>query len=225
MARLTFLGAARTVTGSQYLLEAGGRLVLVDSGMFQGDKALRQRNWSQPEFPVAKVDAIVLTHTHLDHLGRVPRLVKLGFRGAIYCTPPTLELAEILLLDAAHLQEEDADYLNRKGLTTHAPALPLFNASDVQEALKLFRAVPLGRAQAVNEALSFSYREAGHLLGAASADVSCRRRDSVRGGLQRRRRRFGRSSKTELAPDADYLVIESAVRQPHASRNHRDRLV
>src|ERR1700752_4245098 len=141
MARLTFLGAARTVTGSQYLLEAGGRRVLVDSGMFQGDKALRERNWSQPEFPVAKVDAIVLTHTHLDHIGRVPRLVKLGFRGTIYCTPPTRELLEVLLLDAAHLQQEDADYLNRKGLTRHEPALPLFDEQDVAETLKLVRPV------------------------------------------------------------------------------------
>ena len=219
MARLTFLGAARTVTGSQYLLEAGGRLVLVDSGMFQGDKALRQRNWSQPEFPVAKVDAIVLTHTHLDHIGRVPRLVKLGFRGAIYCTPPTLELAEILLLDAAHLQQEDADYLNRKGLTTHAPALPLFNASDVQEAMKLFRTVALGRAQAVNDALSFSYREAGHLLGAASADVELqeagqRTRVVFSGDVGR----FGAvlTKDPELAPDADYLVIEST----YGNRTH-----
>jgi metallo-beta-lactamase family protein len=212
MARLTFLGAARTVTGSQYLLEAGGRLVLVDSGMFQGDKALRERNWSQPEFAVAKVDAIVLTHTHLDHIGRVPRLVKLGFRGAIYCTPPTRELAEILLLDAAHLQQEDAEYLNRKGLTKHAPALPLFDVEDVQEAMKLFRAVPLGQPQAVNDAVSFSYREAGHLLGAASAEVELqeagqRTRVVFSGDVGR----FGAvlTKDPELAPDADYLVIES----------------
>ncbi|HEX9187019.1 MAG TPA: MBL fold metallo-hydrolase, partial [Vicinamibacteria bacterium] len=114
--RLAFLGAARTVTGSQYLLEAGGRRLLVDSGMFQGEKELRQRNWAEPEFPPAEVDAIVLTHTHLDHIGRLPRLVKQGFRGAVYCTPPTKDLAEVLLLDAAHLQKEDAGYLNRKGL-------------------------------------------------------------------------------------------------------------
>ena len=135
MARLTFLGAAQTVTGSQYLLEGGGRRILVDSGMFQGEKALRLRNWAEPEFDPARVDAIVLTHTHLDHIGRVPRLVKQGFRGPIYCTPPTQELAEVLLLDAAHLQQEDAEYLNRKGLTKHTPALPLFDETDVREAL------------------------------------------------------------------------------------------
>ena len=142
------------MTGSQYLLEAGGRRVLVDCGMFQGEKALRLRNWADPEFDPAEVDAMVLTHTHLDHIGRVPRLVKQGFRGPIYCTPPTKELAEILLLDAAHLQKEDAEYLNRKGLTKHDPALPLFDEADVQAAIELFRPVPLGRPQEVNHAFS-----------------------------------------------------------------------
>src|SRR5262245_40416710 len=117
MARLSFLGAARTVTGSQYLVEAGGERLLVDSGMFQGDKELRSRNWSDPPFDPRSVGCLVLTHTHLDHIGRVPRLVKQGFNGRILCTPATRELAEVLLKDAAHLQQEDADYLNRKGLT------------------------------------------------------------------------------------------------------------
>jgi len=221
MPRLTFLGAAQTVTGSQYLVEAGARLVLVDSGMFQGDKPLRQRNWSDPAFPVAHVDAAVLTHTHLDHIGRVPRLVKLGFRGTIYCTPATRELAEILLLDAAHLQLEDAEYFNRKGLTRHDPALALFDDADVHEAMKLFRTLPLGQAQAVNDGFTFTYREAGHLLGAASADVQL-----VENGRKTRVLfsgdvgRFGAvlTKDPALAPEADYLVVEST----YGNRTHPD---
>jgi metallo-beta-lactamase family protein len=219
MARLSFLGAAQTVTGSQYLLEVGGRRLLVDSGMFQGQKELRLRNWAEPGFSPAQVDAMVLTHTHLDHIGRVPRLVKQGFRGPVYCTPPTKELAEILLLDAAHLQQEDAGYLNRKGLTKHKPALPLFDETDVREALELFRPVPLGRPQEVNHAFSFAYRDAGHLLGAASADVLLREdgretRVLFSGDVGRFDAPLTRDP--DPAPDADYLVVEST----YGNRRH-----
>ncbi len=202
-----------------YLVEAGGQRLLVDAGMFQGDKSLRQRNWAEPEFDPAQLDALVLTHTHIDHIGRVPRLVKLGFRGTVYCTPPTQELAQILLLDAAHLQEEDAEYLNKNKLTSHQPALPLFDESDVQKAMTLFRAVPLGQDQTVNDAFSFSFRDAGHLLGAASAVVTLHER----GGATRivfsgDVGRFDAvlTSDPELAPDADYLVIEST----YGNRSH-----
>ena len=147
MPRLTFLGAARTVTGSQYLLEAGGARLMVDCGMFQGERALRQRNWAAPVNDPATVRWLALTHAHLDHTGRVPRLVKQGFRGPIYCTPATRELVEVLLKDAAHLQEEDAAYLNRKGLTRHQPALPLFDTADVEACLGLFEPVPLGETR------------------------------------------------------------------------------
>src|SRR5262245_54101222 len=115
MPRLTFLGAAKTVTGSEYLLEAGSERLLLDAGLFQGDRALRQNNWAEPPFEPSSLRTLVLTHTHIDHIGRLPRLVKQGFRGTVLCTAPTRDLAEILLLDAAHLQEEDADYLNSKG--------------------------------------------------------------------------------------------------------------
>jgi metallo-beta-lactamase family protein len=219
LARLSFLGAARTVTGSMYLVEAGGRRLLVDAGMFQGEKSLRLRNWAEPEFDPARLDALVLTHTHIDHIGRVPRLVKLGFRGTIYCTPPTRELAEVLLLDAAHLQQEDAEYLNRKKLTRHSPALPLFDESDVQAALKLFKPVPLAQNETVSDVFGFSFRDAGHLLGAASADVTLRE-----GGRATRvvfSGDVGRfdavlATDPELAPEADYLVIEST----YGNRSH-----
>jgi metallo-beta-lactamase family protein len=171
MPSLRFLGAARTVTGSQYLVETDGARLLVDCGMFQGEKALRLRNWAEPEFDPKTISALVLTHTHLDHIGRVPRLVRQGFAGPIFCTPPTRELAEILLSDAAKLQKEDAGYLNRKALTKHEPALPLFDETDVEAALGLFRPVPLAQGTTLPGGLGLTFRDAGHLLGAASALV------------------------------------------------------
>jgi len=221
MARLSFLGAARTVTGSQYLLEAGGQRLMVDCGMFQGRKPLRLRNWDDPCEDPASVDAVVLTHTHLDHIGRVPRLVKRGFRGPVYCTPSTAELTEVLLLDAAHLQEEDARYYNRKGLTKHKPALPLFDSDDARETLKLLQTVPKGETKRVGDAFRFSYREAGHLLGAGSADVQVREdgrewRVLFSGDLGRFDPVLAKVPDT--APDADYLVMEST----YGNRRHPD---
>ena len=228
MAKLSFLGAVRTVTGSQYLVEAGGRRLMVDCGMFQGEKALRLRNWAEPAFDPATVDALVLTHTHLDHIGRLPRLVKQGFSGRIYCTPATRELAEVLLLDAAHLQEEDAAYLNRKGLTKHAPALPLFDATDVGAALELFEPVPLGQERDVCGVFRFRYQEAGHLLGAASVNLAVREdgretRLVFSGDVGRYDAVLARDPLP--APDADYVVIESTYgNRSHAALSLLDQL-
>jgi metallo-beta-lactamase family protein len=228
MARLTFLGGARTVTGSQYLLEAGSSRVMVDCGLFQGEKALRLRNWAEPPIDPARVDAVLLTHTHLDHIGRLPRLVKLGFRGRVYCTPPTRELAEILLFDAAHLQEEDAGYFNRKGLSKHKPALPLFDRADVEATLPLLEAVPLGQTREAARGFSFSYRDAGHLLGAASVDLTAREDGrSTRIVFSGDVGRFDAvlTKDPELAPEADYLVIESTYgNRAHAPVSIADQL-
>lgn len=218
MAQLTFLGAAKTVTGSQYLVESGGMRILVDSGMFQGAKPLRLRNWAAPDFDPAAISTLILTHTHLDHIGRVPRLVKQGFRGTILCTPPTRELAELLLEDAARLQQEDADYLNRKGLTKHQPALPLFDEADVAAALKLFDTVPLAETRRLGPEFSFSFRNAGHLLGAASVDLRIHEGHDVRVLFSGDVGRFDAvlTSDPELAPEADYLVVEST----YGNRTH-----
>jgi metallo-beta-lactamase family protein len=219
MPRLTFLGAAKTVTGSQYLVETGTARLMIDCGMFQGDKPLRQLNWAEPSYAPGSVPHLVLTHTHMDHIGRVPRLVKQGFRGTIHCTPPTRQLAEILLLDAARLQQEDADYLNRKGLTKHQPALPLFTEADVSECLKLFRTLPLGERRELTPAFAFSYREAGHLLGAASVELVV----SGEGGETRVLfsgdvGRFDAVMTKDPAPcpEADYIVVEST----YGNRTH-----
>ena len=212
MSELSFLGAARTVTGSQYLVASGGEQLLIDSGMFQGEKALRLRNWDEPAFDPGSVKALVLTHTHLDHIGRLPRLVRQGFEGPIYCTPPTRDLAEVLLADAAHLQKEDAGYLNRKGLTKHAPALPLFEQADVEAALEQFETVPLGESVGIGRRFSFSYQDAGHLLGAASVRLRIREDGTETSVLfSGDVGRFGAvlTRDPEPAPAADYVVVES----------------
>ena len=219
MPRLSFLGAARTVTGSQYLLEAGGARLMVDCGMFQGERALRERNWAAPVADPASVRWLALTHAHLDHTGRVPRLVKQGFRGPIYCTPATRELAVVLLKDAAHLQEEDAAYLNRKQLTRHKPALPLFDAADVEACLALFEPVPLGEERKLAPELSFAFRDAGHLLGAASVDVTVRANGSATRVLfSGDVGRFDTivAHDPQPAPAADYIVMEST----YGNRSH-----
>ena len=130
---LQFLGAAGTVTGSKYLLTNNGQRILIDCGLFQGVKTLRLKNWNK--FPVdpAEISSIILTHAHIDHSGYIPRLVKEGFKGKIYCTPATKELCHILLADSGHLMEEEANYLNRKKKTKHEPALPLFTVRDAED--------------------------------------------------------------------------------------------
>src|SRR5438874_699088 len=169
---VAFYGGVGTVTGSRHLLTAGASRLLVDCGMFQGGRELRDLNWKQPAFQPASVNALVLTHAHMDHAGYIPRLVREGFAGRIYCTQATTELAEVILLDSAKLQEEDAEHANRHGYTSHAPALPLYTSSDVVVALKQFSNVEYGQEFSPAAGLDVTLHNAGHILGSAWAQVS-----------------------------------------------------
>jgi len=171
MAKITFLGAAGTVTGSRYLVEAHGRRLLVDAGMFQGRKDLRARNWAP--FPVAasSLDAVVLTHAHIDHSGYLPRLVREGFAGPTYVTTPTRRLLPFMLADAAHLQEEEARYANKVKSTRHNPALPLFTVEDAQQAVRTLRAVPFEAPTEAWPGAQVTFRRQGHILGAAAVEL------------------------------------------------------
>lgn len=169
--KLSFHGGAGTVTGSRYLLSAGRRKVLIDCGLFQGLKQLRLLNWQRPAFDPREVDAIILTHTHIDHCGYIPRLVAEGFGGEVHCTPPSKQLAPVLLMDSAKLQEEDAAYANRKGFSKHHPALPLYDTDHVRRAMRQFRALRLGAWMDLGGGVRFRFHDAGHILGSAFAEV------------------------------------------------------
>src|SRR5215831_9835183 len=165
--RLTFLGATQTVTGSKFLLEAGSRRILIDCGLFQGLKVLRLRNWDTPPIDPKSVDAIVLTHAHIDHTGYLPRFVAQGFRVPIYATPATVDLAGILLPDAGHLQEEEARFRNKHHLSKHKPALPLYTVDDAMACLELLRPVRYGEVVELSSNLRFDLLPAGHILGSS----------------------------------------------------------
>ena len=168
MATLTFWGAAGTVTGSKYLIETNHQRVLVDCGLFQGPRELRERNWASAPFPPASVDAVLLTHAHIDHTGYLPRFVSQGFRGPVYCSRGTADLLHILLPDSARLQEEEADYRNRHQLTRYNPALPLYTEEDAQAALQLIQVVRNdGQLFKVVKGVSAEFRIAGHILGSS----------------------------------------------------------
>src|ERR1700689_4623277 len=142
MPKITFLGAAGTVTGSKYLIEAGGKRLLVDCGLFQGSKELQQRNWNTLQVDAATIDWVLLTHAHIDHTGYLPRLVAGGYRGPVYADAATRELCNLLLPDSAHLQEEDAQFAARKGYSTHTQPLPLYTVAQAQQALARFQEIP-----------------------------------------------------------------------------------
>jgi metallo-beta-lactamase family protein len=166
--KLTFLGGVETVTGSKYLVETARKRILVDCGLFQGLKELRERNWLPLPIEVPSLDAVLLTHAHLDHSGYLPLLAKNGFAGPVYCTEATRDLCDILLPDSGYLQERDADFANRHGYTKHKPAKPLYTAAEAEASLKLLKPVPFGAFRKLDDGLTVRFQRAGHILGAAS---------------------------------------------------------
>jgi len=170
--KLTFLGAAGTVTGSKTLVTHEGRQLLVDCGLFQGYKNLRVMNWDPFPFDPTKLDAVVLTHAHLDHSGALPLLVKRGFRGPVFATPSTIDVCGVLLPDSARIQQEDADYANRHKLSKHQPALPLYTEEDAERALRCLKPLPLEQAGEVAMGVQLRLRQAGHILGASSVELT-----------------------------------------------------
>ncbi|MGC3969408.1 MAG: MBL fold metallo-hydrolase [Pirellulales bacterium] len=219
MLNVAFHGAAETVTGSKYLLETDDARVLIDCGLFQGLKELRERNWHNLPFPPQTVQAVVLTHAHIDHIGYLPRFVKTGFRGPIYCTPATEELAEILLYDSAGNQENDAEYANRKGFSKHQPALPLYDATDVGHTVKRLQGV--ARDKWFNPAGSIwcRFHNAGHLLGSAMIEVEVRKPErTLRVLFSGDVGRYGDTLYHDPVPppECDYLICEST----YGDRDH-----
>jgi metallo-beta-lactamase family protein len=165
--KLTFLGATQTVTGSKFLLDSGDHRVLIDCGLFQGMKELRLRNWADPPVDPKSINSVVLTHAHIDHTGYLPRFVAQGLKGPVRATPATVDLARILLPDAAHLQEEEARFRNKHRRTKHETALPLYTLEDADAALKLLRPVRYGETVQLSKSLAFDLVPAGHILGSS----------------------------------------------------------
>ncbi len=235
MPYIQFLGAAGVVTGSKHLINTSfdssgkqGFQVLIDCGLFQGQKEWRERNWQDTPVPAREIDAVVLTHAHLDHCGWIPRLVKEGFRGPIYATQATIDLCSVVLPDSGHLQEEDAAFHNKRGTSKHDPALPLYTFEEAQDCLHYFKPVAVGQTVQLSPELSFRFVPAAHILGSCMAEVT------LATDGQTRRLLFtgdiGRVRDSEIAPGkvvhsgpqegetADVVVMEST----YGNRVHPD---
>jgi metallo-beta-lactamase family protein len=223
-ATLTFLGAAGTVTGSKHFLQSGQTRLLLDCGLFQGLKELRLRNWAPCPVPAASIGGVLLSHAHIDHSGALPRLGREGFRGPIYCTPGTADLLKIMLPDAAHLQEEEAQFANRHQTSKHQPALPLFTTADAERVLTQVRPVGFNESFSPAQGVTARFINAGHILGAGLVEVSINGRTLVfSGDLGRYGVPIMRDP--DPVPAADVLLVESTYgNRLHPADDHRDRL-
>ncbi|HYG70285.1 MAG TPA: MBL fold metallo-hydrolase, partial [Anaeromyxobacteraceae bacterium] len=218
---IRFLGAAATVTGSRFLVRSGGSQVLVDAGLFQGRKELRLRNWAP--FPVepSSIDAVVLTHAHVDHSGALPLLVRAGYRNAVWCTPATRDLAGLLLPDSGRLQEEEARWANQRGYSRHAPAAkPLYSEADALAALRLLSPLPYRAAREIAPGVFLRFRKAGHILGSAIVELALAGPPEVKLVFSGDLGRYGAPilPDPDRGPPADVLVVEST----YGGRRHPD---
>lgn len=210
MARtLTCYGAAETVTGSRHLLEVNGKKILVDCGMFQGRQEIRARNWMSFPVPPSEIDAVILTHAHLDHLGYLPRLMRDGFTGPIYATGATVALAKISLPDSGRLQEEEARHANKHGYTRHAPALPLYTEKDAYAVLKQMEKVPYRSFFPLPGGMQWRYLPAGHIMGSAFAEIYFEEGDRILMSGDLGRYNTPIIKDPEPCDFAEYLMIES----------------
>ncbi len=216
MAKISFYGGVGSVTGSKYLLEHNGKKILVDCGLFQGERELRERNWHDLPFDLDTLDAVIITHAHIDHTGFLPRLVNLGYRGPVFTSSATADLLKILLPDSGRLQEEDADYRNRHQLTRHTPALPLYDENDAKETLKLIQPVKNdGNAVDICEDFRASFLVAGHIVGASLVLVEMRGGkpdgDTLKFLFSGDLGHYDQPIVKDPAPppDCDYLMVES----------------
>jgi metallo-beta-lactamase family protein len=222
MAHLHFLGGSGTVTGSKFLVDTGKTRFLVDCGMYQGAKQLRLRNWEALPVRPETLDHIFLTHAHVDHIGMLPVFVRDGFQGPVWSTPVTLELSEINLADAAHLQEEDARYANKQGFTKHKPALPLYTLADVERAVQRLRPLEYGKSMELSDGSRVQFHDAGHVLGSAMVEAQLATGNGrtlsivFSGDLGRRHALI--DTDPFMIERADYLLVEST----YGNRRHPD---
>jgi metallo-beta-lactamase family protein len=214
---LQFIGAAGTVTGSKTLLATAKHKILIDCGLFQGLKDLRALNWQNLPVKASSIEHVILTHAHLDHCGYIPALVKAGFKGKIYCTPETKEIAEIILLDSAKIQTEDAEKANKFGYSKHETAVPLYDVNHVAKAMKHFETREYGEWTYVNDEMKFSFRNSGHIQGSSFVIVHVHDKKIVFSGDLGRSKPLLQQPADKL-PEADYLVLEST----YGDRIHPD---